>query len=128
MKSYKGMAYPMVKSPKGLMAPADELAAVQANMLSIILTSPGERVMEPAFGTPLGRIDYTLSPQAVTEQVRRMVAVAVRRWEPRVQVENITVRLEYQGGDLVLKITVMFIHPQKIHEAQLLTVQIPVRR
>jgi len=65
--------------------------SVREVMLNILLTRPGERLMRPEFGAGLRNFIH----QPNTETTRALIADAARRalerWEPRVQIDEVTV-------------------------------------
>ena len=48
-----GAPYPITPSPLGLLRSVEEEATIKGDLLQLILTNPGERVMLPQYGTPL---------------------------------------------------------------------------
>ena len=57
----------------------------------ILCTSPGERVMRPDFGCGLARMRFeSLIPELQTE-LRGLIADALFRYEPRIEVETIDI-------------------------------------
>lgn len=81
---------------------------VRQSILIILDTEPGERVMRPAFGCGLRR--YLMKPNntATRSLIQREVAIALKMWEPRIEVQNLQVT---PGDDpaLVL-IEILYIH------------------
>lgn len=64
---------------------------VRQSIEIILDTEPGERIMRPEFGCGLRR--YLMKPNttATRSLIQREVAVSLRTWEPRVDVENVDV-------------------------------------
>ncbi len=57
----------------------------------ILMTEPGERLMLPGFGAGLGR--YLFEPNTATTHraIEEAVLRALKRWEPRIEVGEVTV-------------------------------------
>jgi|SRR5436190_3985306 len=81
---------------------------VRQSIEIILDTEPGERIMRPAFGCGLRR--YLMKPNttATRSLIQREVDLALRAWEPRIEVQSVEVT---PGDDpaLVL-IEISYIH------------------
>lgn len=122
---YKGIAYPVVKHPRGyLHNAATDLDQVKSDMATIILTEPGQRIFVPNFGTGLGKINLNAPKEMARAEARMKIATALKKWEKRVQVHDITVEFvkDKDTNKLILKINVLFIDPVNIKNIESLTV------
>lgn len=134
-----GMPYPIIRTPRGLLAQSNGVDQIKADLLQLLLTSPGERVMTPLFGTPLKKLIFEQNDESLELQAREMVVDAVRTWEPRIIVENIRVtsgdnfdrakldksdNLEQAGH--ILGIEIKFFDPENITEIESLVLEIPL--
>jgi phage baseplate assembly protein W len=131
-----GAPYPIQKTPQGLLAPIRGSDAIKADLLQLILTNPGERVMLPDFGTPLRSILFEQNSLSLTETVRSMILASISQWEPRIAVTSLEVTTE---GSLVnagaypsaetgnnLYINIKFSTPDKIQAVEQLSIQLPL--
>jgi phage baseplate assembly protein W len=88
-------------------------------MATIILTEPGERIFEPFFGVDFRTINLNQPAQMVSNEARMRIAVALKKWEKRVQVDEVQIEITKTEDDiLVLKIQVFFIDPNDIKNIQ----------
>jgi uncharacterized protein len=64
---------------------------VRQSIQIILDTDPGERIMRPSFGCGLRR--YLMKPNTTATRalIQREVAVALRAWEPRIDVQGVEV-------------------------------------
>ena len=84
---------------------SDEVEVVSGNesirqsIRLIVATSLGERVMRPEFGA--GLTDFLFEPNepALWNVVRDAVETALMRYEPRIEVEEVTVEMPNSGAD-----------------------------
>ncbi|MFO0444332.1 MAG: GPW/gp25 family protein, partial [Betaproteobacteria bacterium] len=60
----------------------------------ILMTEPGERLRLPEFGAGLGRFLFEPNILATHTLMRQRIADALKRWEPRVQVEEVDVQAD----------------------------------
>ena len=108
MGHIKGTPYPVVNHPNGyLHSESEEIDQIKSNMLSILLTKPGERIFEHTFGT-LINLDPKTPLQARIQHVRQAVARSLQNWEPRVQVSNVRVDAH---DNAIVGYDVIFINP-----------------
>ena len=86
----RGWAYPVRVSPRGGVALAREIDELEGALRLILGTAPGERLMRPEFGCAIW--DQIFSP--VDANALGLMAQAVRdavaRWEPRIELEDVT--------------------------------------
>lgn len=52
-EKFKGLPYPVIEHPLGLFRTQTGINTIKSDLLVLLLTNPGERVMLPEFGTPL---------------------------------------------------------------------------
>jgi phage baseplate assembly protein W len=74
---------------------------VRESIRVILLTEPGERLMREDFGCGLRR--FLFEPNTVTTRqlIRERVEKAIGRWEPRVQVDQVTVEADADNPRLI---------------------------
>jgi phage baseplate assembly protein W len=125
-RRYKGIAYPIEKTAKGLLYCGSDISQIKANLLAIVSTRPGERVMEPVFGVPLHRLNQQMSEELIIEEARRMVASAIKTWEKRIQVTDVQCVLVPTNKGIDINIQVLFIDPINLQETHQLTLQMPL--
>jgi len=89
--SFNGAPYPITKHPLGLLRSQKGANQVKSDLLALLLTEPGERVMLPNFGTPLKQFFFEQNDSVIVERVREAIASSIRTWEPRIAVTAIDV-------------------------------------
>lgn len=137
MRTFLGVPYPTIKDPRGFWHSQSGVNTIKSDLLQLLLTNPGERVMLPEFGTPLRTLLFEPNDPTLAEQARNMIINSIRRWEPRIAVQNIEVTTNIDETSLninddntqkdhVLFIRIVFVDPQNIKEVQQLTLQMPL--
>ena len=134
-----GAPYPITKHPLGLLRAQKGVNQVKSDMLVLLLTEPGERVMLPDFGTPLKQFFFEQNDSFIVERVREVIANSIRRWEPRIAITAIEVTNSSSamktslnaldsGEDLghILMIRIKFTDFDDIRNVQELELQIPL--
>jgi len=137
MRIFLGVPYPVVKNARGFLYSQDGIDQIKSDMLVLLLTNPGERVMNPDFGTPLRKLIFEPNDAALRLQAKNMIINSIKRWEPRIAVTNIEVNSKVDKDSLnkadqkqdlehILFIRIIFVDPQNIKEVQELLLEVPL--
>ena len=141
MKIFQGVPYPIVKSPLGYLFSQSGVRQIKSDLLVLLLTNPGERVMNPSFGTPLRTLVFEPSDPTLQLQAQNLIINSIKQWEPRIAVQNISItgppngrlnRSQLNPSDPlrdvenILMIQIIFVDPQNIKEVQALTLEVPI--
>lgn len=132
-----GCQYPLVKTPRGILAQKTDVDQIKADLLQLLLTNPGERVMLPDFGTPLRTLIFEPNDAIIEIEARKLIAEAIKKWEPRVEINNIEVSSaantetlntndDLTEIDHILSIKIEFFDPVDISEIQELKLEVPL--
>jgi len=124
MERFRGLCYPITRSSVGLLRNTDDLSQLKADMAAIILTVPGERVMQPDFGTDLVRFNFNQPQELVMQEVRQRVAKSLKKWEKRVQVNDVLANLFVnEDNEMIIQIRVLFIDPVNLKKVEQLNIE-----
>jgi phage baseplate assembly protein W len=97
----RGFAFPMRVDARGGIALSEGGGATDAAIRVVLSTAPGERVMRPAFGCRIWELLF----EPVNANTMGLMAQAVRealaQWEPRIEVESVTVEQDRADASLV---------------------------
>jgi phage baseplate assembly protein W len=134
--SFYGAPYPIIRTPRGLLATQEGLSQIKSDLLVLLMTNPGERIMLPEFGTPLRTLIFEQNDVVVVQQATQMISDSITRWEPRITVSDISVSVLPQSisnpldaiedASHVLYINIKFFDPQTINQIQDLKLQLPI--
>jgi phage baseplate assembly protein W len=102
-----GVSFPMRTDRTGRVALVTGTREIEESIRLILATAPGERPMRPEFGCAVH--DYVFAPAdaGTAGDIAYAVRVALERWEPRIDVEDVTVRFE-RADEGVLYIDVRY--------------------
>jgi phage baseplate assembly protein W len=136
-KRFLGMQYPLIRGARGLLAQKSGVDQIKADLLQLLLTNPGERVMIPTYGTGLRKLFFEPNDAALVFQARQMIANAIIQWEPRIVVTDIQIttgidrsllnpRDTGEEADSILAIRISFVDPENISEIEDLALQVPI--
>lgn len=123
---YKGIMYPVEKTPHGVFQSGPDIDQIKSSMMTIIMTKPGERVMEPEFGVPLHEVDLSKPHELIVEDIRRKVAIGIKRWEKRIQLTQVEVMILRSERGFETNIRMSFLDPINMQETHMLTLQLPL--
>ena len=91
---WKGPALPWKGTLRSLLEGKDDINVLKSSVIWIILTSQGERVMEPEFGSDLLRFLFNPASEDQVAQVRDSIREAIHRWDDRVEFVDAEVKIE----------------------------------
>lgn len=137
--SFLGAPYPIVKNARGLLRTQKGTNQIKSDLLVLLLTEPGERVMLPEFGTPLKKFFFEPNDPALEEKVKEVISNSIKTWEPRIAVSQIQVTNSgfniaesaspfdnQENFGHILLIRIMFTDFNNIQEVQELKLEIPL--
>lgn len=132
-----GCQYPLVKTARGLLAQKTGVNQIKADLLQLLLTNPGERVMLPTYGTPLRELIFEPNDPFLVAKAKQVIANAILEWEPRIVITNIEISNNASKSDLnkndtyeeiegILFIKIKFVDPENIQQVEELVLERPM--
>jgi phage baseplate assembly protein W len=113
--NYFGFNPPFVGGPSGILSRQEDDKLVKNDLLQLLLTRPGERVMMPNFGTELRATVFDQLDNVTIEMLRLDVSEAIAQYEPRISVRSIQFEPDFERHGLAIRIVyVMLTEPAKI--------------
>lgn len=98
----QGMAFPPRVGPDGRMAWSVGETNVHESIRIILSTDPGERLRLPAFGAGLRRFLFEPNTLATHTLIKQAIGEALKRWEPRIQLESVEVVADGQDTETAI--------------------------
>jgi len=134
---FGGIPYPTRKTPRGYWYSQQGVNQIKSDLLCLLLTNPGERVMIPEFGTPLKKLLFEQNDSFLKQEAKRLISQSIEKWEPRIVVQNIEVSSNPDSSSLnpdddetqkehILMVKIIFVDPQNIKEVQQLVLEVPL--
>jgi phage baseplate assembly protein W len=100
-----GIAFPMRIAPSGGVALVSREREIEEAIRLVLGTSQGERPMRPEFGSRIAEYVFGPANTSTAGQLAYEVRVALERWEPRIDVEDVEVSFDHaDAGVLYLDI------------------------
>ena len=87
-----GISIPIELGPSGYFRQTyTTIEQVSSNVINLILTIPGERYMQPTFGSKLYQYLFEQFDEGVVEFITDSISESIEEWLPYVNIENIEV-------------------------------------
>jgi phage baseplate assembly protein W len=87
----RGFAFPMRTDATGSIALVAGDREIEESIRLILGTAPGERPMRPEFGCRINEYVFAPADASTAGQLAYEVRLALERWEPRVELDEVTV-------------------------------------
>ena len=85
MITYKGYGWPLFGGHQNVMSRQSGDRLIKNDLLQLILTAKGERVMRPSWGTILKSSVFSQSDDVISQQITQDISDAIITYEPRVR-------------------------------------------
>jgi len=136
-KKFLGLQYPLVNTARGVLAQKTGVDQIKADLLQLLLTNPGERVMLPSFGTPLRNLIFEPNDINLEIRARDVITQAILNWEPRIVISDTEITSNipksalnqydnYDEQEAILYIKIKFIDPENIQQVEELVLERPI--
>lgn len=103
--SIKGFSFPLNRNdPRGFFFRAINCEVIKADLIQLILTEPGERLMMPSYGTGLRSLIFDPVDPVTLDQANVIISESIKKWEPRIVVKKISVRYGESDRNLLKQI------------------------
>lgn len=89
------------------------LEKLKENIIHILLTGTGERVMQRDYGGGIRQLVHDPNSEALRAIVQYQIAKSIHRWEPRVLLNQVRVQIE--GSQLITHLDFVIRRTQQHH-------------
>lgn len=100
-----GLAFPMrLDGVGGYLTQNESLGALRDNVIQLIMTSRGSRVMRPDYGTDLRNSVFEQFDSNLENILRTQIIQVIEKYEPRVIVKSLNLISDTETGRLIIKL------------------------
>ena len=99
-----GLGFPVTVTANGALVPAAQEDSVRQSIWIILATAKGERRMRPDFGCGLNDLVFEQNTPATAGLVTREVRDALLRFEPRIEVLDVSVTNRQEDAVMLIDI------------------------
>lgn len=91
-----GIKFPFEQSEKGFFLKMNQTSSeqIKSDLLHLLLTRTGERLMSPLFGSDLLRFLFEPNDQDTYENIRSSIQESVSKWIPIITINDIVVEMD----------------------------------
>lgn len=101
-----GVAFPVSLNARGQLSMVSGEQAVTQAILMLLMTARGQRVMRPEYGCRIHELVFAPGDATTLGLASYYVDEALRRWEPRIEVENVRAEVDAsQQGRILIDIS-----------------------
>lgn len=100
----RGFPFPMRINERGSMDLVGGIEELERSMTVVISTAPGERPFRPRFGCQIWELMFEPINTNTMGLMEMYVEEALRTWEPRVDVDEVTVEPGEQDGAVMISV------------------------
>jgi uncharacterized protein len=100
----RGFPFPLRIDARGSMVLVGGTEALERSMAVVLSTAPGERPFRPAFGCAIWELMFEPINDNTMGLMEMYVEEALRRWEPRVDVEDVRCTPNPENGEVQIDI------------------------
>jgi Bacteriophage baseplate protein W len=97
----RGWAFPLRTDATGGIALVSREREIEEAIRLIIGTAPGERPMRPEFGCRIHDYVFASADGTTASAIGAEVTEALRRWEPRIDVEDVVVSFDARDASVM---------------------------
>lgn len=97
-----GWKFPLQVTPRGAIATSSEEQRIEESILVILSTAPGERLMLPEFGCGIHELVFAPNDSATISRVVDLVRRALTKFEPRIDVLDVSAETSSEQPNLLL--------------------------
>ena len=103
---YRGFNSDFNQDETGIPAVKEDAQLIEESIRQILLTTRGERVMNPEFGCNIMALVFEHDRDFLETELRDEVIRSIKKWEPRAVVNTSDISVEFgDEGDVLLSIT-----------------------
>ncbi len=97
----RGWAFPLRTDTTGGIALVSREREIEEAIRLVLGTSPGERPMRPEFGCRIHEYVFASADGTTASAIAAEVRRALRRWEPRIEVEDVVVTFDTRNPSVM---------------------------
>jgi phage baseplate assembly protein W len=100
-----GIVLPISKGRSGYFNQGlDIMTQAKSNLINLVLTKKGERVMQPEFGCDIHRLVFENITDDITANVRGYVISAAKTWLPYIEIVDVRVTKDNDRNEVFVSI------------------------
>ncbi len=98
--SLNAIKFPFSKYIDGIPGKSSNEEVIRDDLMQLLLTEPGERVMRPDFGVGLNRLLFEHDPVLIDGLAHKLIRTAIEKFEPRIEIISLTIQIKTEAGGI----------------------------
>ena len=103
MAIWKGYNPPFL-TDKSVLPVQQDARLIKNDLIQLLLTSPGERIMKPDLGAPIKTLTFENVVDSDIAALKTNILSAIEEFEPRVTIQDILIQLDNDNSKLTITI------------------------
>lgn len=103
---FYGYNPPFIGGPQNILSRQEDEKLIKNDILQLLLTVPGERVMRPDFGVNLRNFVFELATESEVIALRQDIAEKIALFETRVNIDEVSLEVDEDRNGMNIKIVV----------------------
>lgn len=117
--TFFGFNPPFIGGAQNVLSRQEDERLIKNDVLQLLFTVPGERVMRPEFGVPLRNFVFEQSTDSDVTALQGNIESAIVAFEPRVTVDEITIDRDDERNGINIRLVLRLVKDPK----RLLTIE-----
>lgn len=101
---FYGFNPPFIGGAENILSRQEDERLIKNDILQLLLTIPGERVMRPGYGVNLRNFVFENAEEDELSSLRTEIIAQIKREEPRVNVESVDITINSDNNQIGIKI------------------------
>jgi phage baseplate assembly protein W len=101
---FYGYNPPFFGGPQNVLSRQEDIRLIKNDLLQLLLTVPGERVMRPDFGVQLRSFVFEQSTTADLSSLEASILASIEAQEPRVIVDEVVVQADDERNGINVRV------------------------
>lgn len=98
---------PFIGGPQNIMSRQEDAQLIRNDILQLLLTVPGERVMRPTFGVNLRNAVFEPSDAVTVSGLELEIRRSIEQHDPRVRVVNAEILTDEDNNGMLVRVNVV---------------------
>ena len=95
---------PFIGGPQNVMSRQEDEQLIKNDLLQLLLTVPGERVMRPTFGVNLRDVVFEPNDTSTVSSLEQEIRSSIEEYEQRVIVDDVQVVTDIDNNGMTIKV------------------------
>jgi len=82
----------------------------KANLVNLLLTNKGERLMQPSFGCDIKKILFDPMTEDIDEDIKSVISDSIAEWLPYIYINQLQIDVNYDANKVTIGLVVSLVN------------------